>query len=283
MKKLWLICLASLLLAACGNFKMGSNSGNPGTVEIEKGATVVYQSGREGLTEGVIESVEGSRYKIKYGTTVATAEESDVYSLPKAGAKPSVKAGDMVAAKINAGSYWAGAEVVSVNGDVIEVKDLFYGNTVSLSPDKILVVRAPAVAGFQKVKAEKEFSTKAKQSKPKPPAGYKPKVGDRVVAEWSGGAWWVGEISGVTGEKAKIKWESFKESELAVDKIIPYPKAETSTTMPAANSYVLVKPEGGSGQWHYAQVTAVNGNSADVKFPDGKTKPIKADEYIALN
>lgn len=283
MKKIWLTITASLFLTACGAGGIVPAGLTATEVKPKIGETALYQSQREGLTEGVIENIDGTRYKIKYGTSVATAEESDVYPLPKAGAKPNVKAGDMVAAKISSGSYWAGAEVVSVNGDVIEVKDLFYGNAVSLSPDKIVVVRAPAVAGLQKFKSEKDFSTKAKQAKPSPPAGYKPKVGDHIVGEWSAGAWWVGDVTEVAGEKAKVKWESFPVTEMTFDKIIPYPKAETATQMPVANSYVLVKPAGGSGQWFHAQVTSVNGNSAEVKFADGKTRPIKADEYIALN
>lgn len=284
MKKLWLLILTSLFLSACG--ASGSvPSFSTAEVKPKVGETVAYVSSRQQLSEGVVESLEGARYKIKYGTATETKEESDVYALPKAGAKPTVKVGDMVAAKTESGAnYWAGAEVLSINGDVVEVKELVYGKTMSLAPDKILVVRPAAAAEFQKVKAEKDFSAKAVQGKPRPSAGYKPKVGDRVVAEWMANSWYDGEITGVTGEKAKIKWSrSFNDSEVAFDKVIPYPKAESSTTLPVAGSYVLVKPEGGPGQWSYAQVTAVNGNSADVKFADGKTRAIKADDYIALS
>ena len=132
-------------------------------------------------------------------------------------AEPTEKVGDVVVAKLEDGAYWSGVEVLSVNGDVIEVKEFWHGKTKSLSADKILVVRPAAVAEFQKLKAENEFSAKAKQAKPRPPAGYKPKVGDRVVAEWSGNTWYDGEVLSITGEKAKIKCQNFKESELGFD------------------------------------------------------------------
>lgn len=280
MKKLWLLMAVNFLLTACGAMPTGSITSEAKPAVND---TVAFKVSREGFGEGKVESIDGTRYKIKYGDSTETKDDSDVYPLPKSGAKPQVKAGDMVVAKIESGNYWSGAEVLSANGDVIEVKELWHGKTASLSPDKIIVVRAAAVAEFQKLKAENEFSAKAKQGKPHPPAGYKPKVGDHVVAEWSANAWWVGDVTKVNGEKASVKWESFPEKELTLNQIMPFPKAETSTALPAANSYVLVKPAGGSGQWNYAQVTNVNGDSAEVKFPSGKTQTIKADEYIALS
>lgn len=285
MTKIWLICMANLLLAACGNLQM-NNSGNTASVEIEKhkvGDTVAFSVSREGFGEGKVESIDGSRYNIKYGQSNVTKEASDVYALPKPGAKPTLKTGDVAVAKMEDGVYWAGVEITGVNGDVIEVKEFWRNRTASLSPDKFIMVRRAAIAEFQKLKTENEFSAKAKQAKPRPPAEYKPKVGDRVVAEWATNAWWEGEIAGISGAKAKIKWGSFPESEIVFDKIMPYPTPENSMTMPAANSYVLVKSASDPRRWEYAQVTAINGNSGDVKFANGKTQPIKADEFIALN
>ena len=286
MKKLWLLIAANLFLTACGGVRGIIPAGATSEVKPKIGDTVLYQTSREGFYEGVVEGVEGTRYKVKTGDSVNLKEESDVYMLPKTGAKTAaagINAGDIVAAKTDSGLYWGGAEVLSVKGDVVEVKDLYYGKTANLSPDKILAIRPAAAAELQKVKAEKEFSAKAVQAKPRPPVGYKPKVGERVVARWSGNTWYDGEVAEVKGDKAKIKWQSFKESELGLENVMPYPKPETATAMPVANSYVLIKPEGGSGQWTYAQVATVNGDSAEVKFANGKTRSIKADEYIALN
>lgn len=283
MKKIWLVILATIFSSACGATAILPTSA-VSEVKPKVGDTVAYIQNSQQLGEGVVESIEGTRYKIKYGTSSETKEESDIYALPKAGAKPAIKVGDMVAAKTETGAtYWAGAEILSVNGDVIEVKELVYDRTINLSPDKIMIVRPATAAEFKRAKGEKEFSAKAKQAKPRPPAGYKPKVGDRVVAEWMANNWWEGSITSVAGEKAKIKWQSFNESELGFDKVVPYPKAETSTAMPVVNGYVLVQPDGSTGQWNYAQVTAVNGNSADVKFANGKTRPLKAGEFIVLN
>jgi exosome complex RNA-binding protein Csl4 len=62
-----------------------------------------------------------------------------------------------------------------------------------------------------------------------------------------------------------------------------YPKAETSTTLPKQGDFVLVRPADDKGQWYYAQVTSVSGQTAEAKLADGKTRSIKADEYLALN
>jgi len=283
MKKLFLIISVSLFLSACGAIGSGP-SGSSAEVKPKIGDTVTFPFSREGYGEGTVESIDGSRYKIKYGNSTETKEASDVYGLPKAGAKPALKVGDMVIAKLESGAYWAGVEVISVSDSVVEVKELWRGGTKSLSFDQVIVVRPAAVAEFRKLKGENEFTAKAKQARPHPPAGYKPKVGERVVAEWSGNAWWVGEIVSVSSDKAKLKWlATFPESELDLARIMPFPKAATAKTLPAANSYVLVKPSSDSGQWTYAQVTVVNADSAEVKFANGKTQPIKADEYIALN
>ena len=288
MKKLWAMIGLCVLLAACSGTKTGtdaeSKAGTGNTEKAKVGDTVAFVSGHDGLAEGKIEGMDGVRYKIKYGDSTQIKDESDIYPLPKPGTKPQVKVGDMVAAKFESGAYWAGSEVMSISDDVIELKGLFYGNTASFAPDKIIVVRAPQAADFRKLKNEKDFSAKAKAMRPRAPAGWKPKVGERVIAEWSGGAWWVAEVVSVASDTAKLKWlATFPPSDLVFDKIMPYPKAATATTLPAVDSYVLVKPDSDNAQWNYAQVTAVNGQSAEVKFADGKTRSIKADGYIALS
>lgn len=281
MNKLWLIILTSVFSMACGASGGITQPGATTAAEAKPkpGETAIFKVSREGFGEGIIEGVTGAQYVIRYGDSTVNKEDSDVYALPKGGTAKSVKAGEMVAAKIESGGkYWAGAEVVSANGDVIEVRDLYRGTTANLAPDKIVAVRPAAAADLQKLKAEYDFKRRANSARPRADAAWKPKPGERVVAEWSANSWWNGTIGAIKGDRAVIKWGSnFKDSELGVDRLMPYPKAGA---LPAADSYVLVKPDSDNGQWFYAQVT---GGAGEVKFPDGKTRTVKPGEFIALN
>ena len=283
MKQLWLIAAVSLLVAACGGAGTKNGSETSSAPAPKVGDTVVFKFSRQGYVEGKVDKIEGSRYEIKYGTSTSKVESTDVHALPKAGEKVSVQAGDVVVARARE-SYWPGGVVKSVSPDVIEVEVIENGNTISAPHERVIKVSPASAAEFKKYAGEVGFLKNARAKRPKAPAGYKPKQGERVVAEWSANAWWVGEVTNVSGDKAKIKWfASFPESELPMEKIMPYPKAETATTLPKQDDFVLVKPADDKSQWHYAQVTSVGGQTAEVKLADGKTRSIKADEYIALN
>jgi hypothetical protein len=287
MKKFWLIIAASILLAACGGAGTGTNSAGGDApakaADVKVGDTVVFKFSQQGYVEGKVEKIEGSRYEIKYGTSTDKVDSVDAHPLPKAGEKASVQAGDVVVVRERE-AYWPGSIVKNVSPDIIEVEVIENGRQLSVPHEKVIKVSPAAAAEFKRYSTEVGFMKEAKSKRPKAPAGYKPKPGERVVAEWSAGAWWVGEIINVSNDKAKIKWPaSFPDSELAFDKVMPYPKAETAKTLPKQGDFVLVRPADDRGQWHYAQVTSVTGDTAEVKLGDGKTRSVKADQYLALN
>jgi len=245
------------------------------------GDTVVYKFSRQGYVEGKVEKIE-ARYEIRHGTSTNTVESIYVHALPKAGEKMELQAGDVVVARAR-DSYWAGSIVKSVSPDLIEVEVIDNGNMMHVPHERVIKVSPASAAEFKKYAEEVGFLKTAKAKRPQAPAGYNPKPGERVVAEWTTDAWWVGEIVSVSSDKVEIKWPSFPKSELQLEKIMPYPKAETATALPKQGDFVLVKPADDKSQWHYAQVTSVSGQTAEVKFADGKTRSIEADEYIALN
>lgn len=288
MKKFLLIFASSILLAACGGAGTGTGTNSAGgdtttkAAEVKVGDTVVFKFSKQGYVEGKVEKIDGSRFEIKYGTSTAKVDSVDAHPLPKAGEKASVQAGDVVVAR-DREAYWPGGIVKNVSPDIIEVEVIDGGKQISVPHEKVIKVSPASAAEFKKYSTEVGFMKDAKSKRPKAPAGYKPKAGERVVAEWSAAAWWVGEIISVGTDKAKIKWPaSFPDSELAFDKIVPYPKAD-STALPKQGDFVLVRPGDDKGQWTYAQVATVSGPTVEVKLADGRTQSIKADQYLALN
>lgn len=277
MKKLLLIIFASLLLTACSS--LAEKVAGGGDAKPKVGDTVVFKLSRGTYGEGKIEAIDGSRYKIPFGTTTPTVDESDVYLLPKAGASSSLKVGDLVIAKQGTQNSWVPAEVTSADGKAIEVNTIAYKQAVNLSPEQVIAPRPAAIEEFKKLKTEQGFEEKVSSMRPTLPAGYVLKKGDKVVAAWSGNNWYAGTIIGQSGEKMTVKWaDNSRPSEVDMGRIGVSPPLG-STGMPfQPGDTVLVKPASGT-YWTFAEATSAR----EVRFKDGKTRTIRGDEYILFN
>ena len=284
MKKLSLfLALVSLLTAACSG-----GSKTSATPDAEKsitakpaaGDTAVFKFSRQGYVEGKVQSIDGTRYKMMYGQSPQTVDAVDVYSLPKSGGKAEVQPGDIVVAH-QRDAYWPGAEVKSVNGDVIEVQVISNGDSLNVPPEKLIKINSAAAAEFKTYAQEVAFLKSAKTGRPHPPASYKPKAGLRVVAEWTDHTWYIGNVVSASPSKATVKWPaSFPQSQLTLDKVLPYPAPAAS---PKQNDFVIVKQDSESQSFAYARVTSVNGGTVDVKLADGKTRTVKQGDFYVVN
>lgn len=281
MKKLFLPLSLVVFLSACATGgKSDAGSITAAASKPAVGDTAVFKFSRQGYVEGKVQSIEGTRYKMLYGQSPQTVDAVDVYPLPKAGAKADVKAGDIVVAH-RRDAYWPGAEVKSVNGDVIEVLIIAEGDTVSVPPEKVIKINAAAVAEFKQYAQEVGFLKAAKTGRPHPPADYKPRAGERVVAEWTDKTWYLGDVVAASANKARIKWPaSFPESQLTLEKVLPYPAPAVS---PKNSDFVLVKQDSEHQSFAYAQITSINGSSVEVKLADGKTRTVKQGEFYVVN
>jgi hypothetical protein len=279
MKTLLVIIFAGLWMTGCANLA-GKATAGEGDAKLKVGDTVVFKISRGTYGEGKIETIDGSRYKIPYGTTTPTVDESDIYQLPRSGSSTSLKAGDLVIAKQGNQNSWVPAEVMSADGKALAVKTISYKQTINLSPEQVIVARPAAVEEFKKLKTETAFDDKVASMRPTLPQGRVPKKGDRVVAAWSGNSWWAGTVIGQTGEKMMIKWgDSSRDSEVDISRIGLYP-AVGSTGMPfKAGDILLVKPATTSSIWTFAEATS----RREVRFKDDTTRTVRGDEYILFN
>lgn len=286
MKKLLLLACASLVFTACGMIG-GAKNDNTGTTKTETGGklkvgdTVVFKLSSTGFGEGKIESVDGSRYKIPYGSSTNTVDEADVYAIPVAGSTSDVKVGDFVVAKRGNENYWYPSEVTRADGKAIEVKTLSSGEqTMNLSPEQVIPVRPATSESFKKLKSETGFETKAGSMRPVIPSDFLPKKGDKVVASWSGNSWYAGTIISSSGDKAKIKWDTnFNDGDVDLRKIAPLPRIGSSAAPFKSGDVLLVKSTSNTSAWEFAEATS----DREVRLKDGKTRSVRGDEYVPFN
>jgi hypothetical protein len=290
MKRYLLIVAAAFVLAACGSqanvSKDDKSSAARAAYKPTVGDLVVAKWTKAGYSEGKIVSIEGARAKLTYGDSTRDVDVVDIYPIPQPGARVDVKVGDWVIAKAGSSTsdkFWPGAQVTSVADGNIGVRVAFDGKTANLPPEKIIPVTGAQAAEFKTVSEEAEFMAKAKAGRPRAPADYKPKTGERVLAELSTNSWWVGTVKAITGSNAKIEWEGpFPPADVAFERIVPYPDAKSGVT-PKVNDYLIVMPVSARSSWPYGQVTAVNGQNVEVKLAEGKTRSVKPGEYVPLS
>jgi starvation-inducible outer membrane lipoprotein len=282
MKKLLLLVCISVFLSACGAVTekiSGETKSGEGT-KPQAGETVLFKASAIAYNEGKVEKIDGSKYEIRSGSNIAKVDAADVYALPKSGAKNDLKAGDIVAAFAN-DIYWAGGEVININGDVVEVEKAS-GGKLNVAPDKVIKVSPTATADIKQHIAAKAFEDAGKTKKPVLPKDWKPKKGEKVAAQWAFGSWHVAIIKNVNPNNIDIDWQNgWSDGTVALDKVAPYPTS--ATAMPNVNDYVIIKPQNDISDWKFATVTAVNGQEAEVKLADGKTQKLKAGDFIALS
>jgi hypothetical protein len=171
MKKILILVLALFLLGACakqesentavatnarpGDGAATTNTTAPGKPQV--GDTVIYYSkSGQRFYEAKLLSIDGTRAKLEEDNETIESELADVYSFPRAGSKPTVKAGDIVAARFGRTKVWPGAEVLKV-GERVTIKWLSTGNSDEVLPESILML-SPAAAA--RVKASFQTSGK---------------------------------------------------------------------------------------------------------------------------
>jgi hypothetical protein len=292
MKKLIIVLISLSLTASCAVLR-GSQieSTKPEKIEEKKpvveiqkpsvGEPVVARWGPDMWAEGKVDSIRSQRAKILWAdeTSPTEVDVAEVFRLPEAGAKISVKAGEFTLVKVQSGHWWLPAEIKDVGENVVKARIIDNGEIVNLAPEKVLLVTPKVAADLKDLAAKEGFLNKARQHRPVVADGYQPKAGDRVLAEWTVNSWYPGRIKSVVDGQAFVVWDGgMTPSRTAIERIIPYPSADDNQTV-AVNDYVLLKPMGGS--WFYGQVTSVDGTSVEARTVDS-TQEYKAGEYIVL-
>jgi len=251
--------------------------------------------------EGEVVSLDGSRAKVGViqrnptgihttGSRFEDWEVSEIYEVPGTGAGPEVKAGDIVLAKGETSDLlpWNGAEVVSVEKVGVTVKGLGENKqSWTVFPDRIIKTSEKTIASLKESGESNVLLSKARKHRPVLVEGYKPKMGDKVLAEPAlAGFFESGAISRMeetrgSGYNVYVKWDDPKTlSTEKVYTILPLANAAKFPT-PAVGRYLLVKPTA-AGRWLYAEVTAVNGQEVEVKAEGGANMTVKPGEFWPL-
>lgn len=254
------------------------------SAKFKVGDTVVAKWQNNSFYEGTVENLENNKAKIKWtdGSSPLDVDISDVYTIPEAGAKPDVKTGDIVLAKIQTNSYWSGAEITEIKDDVYVVKAVGSSSTTNVDGNKIIKISPATAATFKDKVDSNDFLKMAQAKNPKAPADFKPKKGDKVVALWASNTWYSGKVTKVSDKGATVAWDDGDDpDEVEMKYVMPYPNA-SNTKMPEAESYVLAKPASGS-RWQYGQVKEVKSDSIVIKNSRGESRTLKIGEFIPLS
>lgn len=297
LKKLSLLLILSVFVVGCDMLTGTKTAEDDGkkteetkteepkeSAKVEVGDTVVAKWASGSFYEGKVESLDGNKAKVKWndGSNPSDVDMSDVYMIPESGAKPDVKAGDMVLAKVQSNSYWSGAEVTEVKGDVYVVKAVGSSSATNLDGNKIIKVTPATAATFKDKVDSNDFLKEAQAKNPTAPDGYKPKKGDKVVALWATNSWYSGKVNDISGDKVSVAWDDgSKPSDADMDKVMPAPNA-SNTKMPESGQHVLAKPESGS-RWQYGKVTEVKADSIVIKNSRGENRTLKMGDFIPLS
>lgn len=167
MRRFLTFIFAALFLCACGkdSNQNRAGSGSPQSVESASSAPrkpvagddVIYMYDAYHFYEAKLLSIDGGRAKLLYDGRNVERDESDVYPIPKAGDKPTIKAGDFVAARYGKLPTWPTAKVVQVSDNKITVQWLT-GSTndeEEISPENILAVSPSAATKIREAAAKK--------------------------------------------------------------------------------------------------------------------------------
>lgn len=282
MRTISIFFLASVFLSACG--AKGLIPAGAADAKPKVGDTVVAKWSTNSFYEGKVEKMDGAKVTVawedKSQSTVVDA--ADVYTIPTVGAKPDVKQGDMVLAKTASGSYWNGAEVTGVEAGVYKVRVVTGYTSANVPGEKIIKVPATTAADFKQAAGSTDFLIEAKKGKVTIPAGYKPKKGDAVLAEWTTNSWWAGKIDNISGSNIYVAWnDNSKPSAVNISKVMPMPTS-SDKTMPSEKQFLIVKPDSGSS-WQYGQTASVTGSRVEVKLANNQTKTVTPGEFVLLN
>src|SRR5687768_17087700 len=104
------LVLATISLSACKKDSEGTQDASSGTAPSNSSSTttatalspgdhVLYMYDGYHFYDATLISIDGSKAKLKHDDAYLDRDLKEVYRIPKAGDKPSVKAGDFVAAQ----------------------------------------------------------------------------------------------------------------------------------------------------------------------------------------
>jgi|ERR1700686_2143926 len=129
------------------------------------------------------------------------------------------------------------------------------------------------------------WSCGSKQSPSQAKAEFKPKVGDRVLAEWGSETFEEATVKSIDSNKAQVVFSDNSENSVKLpDEVMPIP---TTALRVAPGDYVLGQYPYQKEMWIGGRVNSVNGATVNMKFSNTDAdsdapadKIVKAPDYM---
>jgi hypothetical protein len=243
---------------------------------------VVELSGAE-FGEGQVLSVHGEQLRVQ----ILGRDESslvpvgDVYVLPPAGQRHLPN--DLAICGSESGIWVACRIVGEVDGRLRVVtsaeRELVLEKNRVLDPSPVTELNLRR--HFELLRAKQEFVDAARRAGlPRIPAGFQPKVGERVVAPRRGD-WYGARVKEVSEEGISVEWQGRGEVEVIPPSVVA-PEPPYVGTPFVAGQFALQRPETPGARWRPVVVRAVGQEGIKVADITGAKQTVSASDLVPL-
>lgn len=205
---------------------------------------------------------------------------SDLYRVSDT--REELKRGALAICRI-AESEWVGCRVETPSSELLRVATAT-GEKKSVPRADVLVPSSVTELNlrrrFERTQQRSEFEAALGGARsPKPPAGYRPDAGARVLVRVDG-VWYAAKVFEIDREDLRVTWFGTRRiSDVDRKDVIPMPPYSTSFRR---GDFALGRPLEPARAWSPVRVERVNGAEITVKHADGSERALTSADLVPL-